>query len=107
MTAPAVTEARTFTTAQVVEATGLNHRQLDYWSRTGHAVPSASPAEPGSGFPRRWTQGDVDRLRQVKARLDWGMAFEAAFRTEDPPLPAPPAPAAAHAGSHPSTGGAR
>jgi len=28
VTAPAVTEARTFTTAQVVEATGLNHRQL-------------------------------------------------------------------------------
>jgi len=140
MTAPIAVEAPTWSTGEVARMVGVSHRQLDYWLRTDRITLSTGPDTPGCGFPRRWLAADIDRLRQVKARLDIGPTPSPTRPvTPTPPTHRPgrghhtgvrccglpevlhagapsgvdrdPAsgglPAAAHAGSHPSTGGAR
>ena len=79
------TEA-TATTAEVCQMTGATYRQLDYWTRNGLISPSVQSAL-GSGAVRLWAVSDVDKIATVVARINWGMTVEAAFRTDDPPLP--------------------
>lgn len=80
------------TSRQVCDAVGISYRQIDYWCRSGLLAPSGGelPRENSTGFTRWWTADDVARLRSVKARLDFGLTVEAAFRTSDPgPVPPP------------------
>lgn len=51
----------------VLAATGVTYRQLDYWTRTGLVHP-ATPALPGSGYARGWHPDEV-RVLAVLARL--------------------------------------
>lgn len=54
-----------FTTWEVVEASGLSYRMVDYWIRT--KLPNLGPSIPagGSGTVRLWTGEDCERI--VKA----------------------------------------
>jgi hypothetical protein len=74
------------TSIEVAEATGLSYRQIDYAVRVGWISPSVHPGH-GGGSVRWWSKDDALRLRLVKARLDWGLTYAAAWRTVDPPLP--------------------
>jgi len=53
---------------------GITYRQLDYWARTGLAVPSISEAT-GSGSQRLYSFEDIVRLRVVKRLLDTGVTL--------------------------------
>jgi len=77
-----------FTSKQVCACTGVTYRQLDLWQRTGRITPTLQDAE-GSGTVRLWTAADVQYIAAVVERLDWGMTLDAAFRTDDPPVPSP------------------
>jgi DNA-binding transcriptional MerR regulator len=59
----------------VSEIVGISYRQLDYWARTGLAVPSVRRAE-GSGSQRVYSFEDVVRLRVIKRLLDTGIGLE-------------------------------
>lgn len=75
------------TTTHVAQMTGLTYRQLVHWVHCGWYVPDLH--RTGSGCSLGWSARDVERMHQVKARLDWGMTVEAALRIEDPPVPEP------------------
>lgn len=70
------------TTPEVVAATGLSFRQVDYWCRVGLISPSARPAR-GSGDPasrgRLWSAEDVARLCRVRELIDEGYRPRAAI----------------------------
>lgn len=53
--------------AEVCDLAGISYRQLDYWTRTGHA-PGEDQRELGSGNRRRWTARQAAVLT-VMARL--------------------------------------
>ncbi len=57
---------RTYTTNEVVEATGATRRQLDYW-RTSGRIPSLKGSSPGSGHSLRWTDQDVRTVELIVA----------------------------------------
>jgi DNA-binding transcriptional MerR regulator len=59
----------------VSEIVGISYRQLDYWARTGLAVPSVRRAE-GSGSQRLYSFEDIVRLRVIKRLLDAGVNLE-------------------------------
>ncbi len=56
---------------QVMEATGLTYRQLDYWDRSGIVSPSLGKAN-GSGSNRLWSETDVRHLRIVGVMMSLG-----------------------------------
>lgn len=59
----------------VCRLVGITYRQLDYWARTGLAVPSVRRAE-GSGSQRLYSFEDLVRLRVIKRLLDTGIGLE-------------------------------
>lgn len=75
------------TTTHVADMTGLTYRQLVHWVACGWYEPDLY--RTGSGCSLGWSADDVERMRRVKARLDWGMTVAAALRSEDPPVPPP------------------
>jgi DNA-binding transcriptional MerR regulator len=70
-----VPEADGFRGPAVSRLVGISYRQLDYWARTGLAVPSVRRAE-GSGSQRVYSFEDVVRLRVIKRLLDTGIGLE-------------------------------
>ncbi len=70
-----VPEADGFRGPAVCRLVGISYRQLDYWARTGLAVPSVRRAE-GSGSQRVYSFEDVVRLRVIKRLLDTGIGLE-------------------------------
>ena len=70
-----VPEADGFRGPAVCRLVGITYRQLDYWARTGLAVPSVRRAE-GSGSQRVYSFEDVVRLRVIKRLLDTGIGLE-------------------------------
>jgi DNA-binding transcriptional MerR regulator len=60
--------ASAWSSAQVCQLVGCSYRQLDYWTRAGLVSPTV-PAE-GSGSRRRWSSGDVERVRRLRAVAD-------------------------------------
>jgi DNA-binding transcriptional MerR regulator len=81
-----------YTSREVVELTGITTRQLDYWHHQGLIKPKTLSGRPSySGERLIWTWGDVQYIRQIKARLDFGFSFDAAFRVADPSTVPPPA----------------
>ncbi len=70
-----VAEPDGFRGPAVCRLVGISYRQLDYWARTGLAVPSVRRAE-GSGSQRVYSFEDVVRLRVIKRLLDTGIALE-------------------------------
>jgi DNA-binding transcriptional MerR regulator len=66
----------TYTADDVVKATGLTYRALDHWLRKGYLdIPDPTP---GSGFPRRFTDDQLDHIGTVKALVDAGFTTRAA-----------------------------
>jgi DNA-binding transcriptional MerR regulator len=64
-----------FLSTQAAELAGVTYRQLDYWARTGVAVPSMTPAR-GSGSLRRYSYRDIARLCAIRALIDAGVRLE-------------------------------
>src|SRR5437867_12680114 len=56
-------------------AAGISYRQLDYWARTGLAVPSVRDAS-GSGTQRLYSFRDIVVLKVVKRLLDAGVSLQ-------------------------------
>jgi DNA-binding transcriptional MerR regulator len=56
-------------------AAGISYRQLDYWARTGLAVPSVRDAT-GSGSQRLYSFRDIVVLKVVKRLLDAGVSLQ-------------------------------
>ena len=50
----------------------ITYRQLDYWCRTGLLTP-VDEATPGSGWTRRFHEGQVMRARVIAILLDAGV----------------------------------
>lgn len=73
-----------WSTSETVQATGVTERQLRHAVDRGLIRPSVDHT-PGSGSRWWWSAADVDLLRQVRARLDWGMSMRGALRTDTPP----------------------
>jgi DNA-binding transcriptional MerR regulator len=59
----------------VTKIVGITYRQLDYWARTGLAVPSVREAK-GSGTQRLYSFADVVELRVIKRLLDAGVTLQ-------------------------------
>jgi DNA-binding transcriptional MerR regulator len=68
-------ERRGYGGPSVSEVVGISYRQLDYWARTGLAVPSIRGAK-GSGTQRIYSFEDIVRLRVIKRLLDAGVGLE-------------------------------
>lgn len=78
----------TYSTTELADLTGATFRQIDYWAHRGLIRDVTGAA--GAGNHRRWTRTDVERIRRVMERLDWGLTLDAAWRAEDPgPVPPP------------------
>ena len=60
--------ARLYTTQEVLDATGISFRVLDYWLRTGVIVIGDRNNTPGSGNARRYTACEVKAIKQLVAR---------------------------------------
>lgn len=92
MTDEELWDGHKYTTGDVIRLTGLTNRQLDWWLKTGLIRPAYTDSpSPGSGHRLYWSSDDVRFLRQVRARLDFGLSVQAAFRPRDPSvLPDPP-----------------
>ncbi len=67
---------------QVCAIVGITYRQLDYWARTNLLRPSISEAR-GSGSQRRYSYGDLVRLKVIKRLLDAGISLAQARRAID------------------------
>jgi DNA-binding transcriptional MerR regulator len=81
-----------YSSKEVIELTGVTSRQLDYWHHRGLITPRTLSGRPSySGERLLWTWGDVQYVRRIKARLDFGFSFDAAFRLVDPETVPPPA----------------
>lgn len=61
--------------ASAAAAAGITYRQLDYWDRTGLAVPSIQGAT-GSGSQRLYSFRDILVLKLVKRLLDTGVSLQ-------------------------------
>lgn len=59
-------------------AVGITFRQIDNWVRTGIIAPSGTPAvnHHNGASARRWTQGDITRLRVVAQIMALGEGGE-------------------------------
>lgn len=60
---------------QVCKIVGITYRQLDYWARTGLALPSIQPAQ-GSGSQRLYSFEDLVELKLIKNLLDTGVSLQ-------------------------------
>ena len=58
----------TATTSEVLAATNLTHRKLDWWVRQGYLQPDREQDGSGSGYDRLWPQAEVEVV-QLMARL--------------------------------------
>lgn len=58
-----------FTTGEVLTATGVTFRVLDYWLRTG-AIRLADGTTPGSGVSRRYSLEEVEAIQRLVERYN-------------------------------------
>lgn len=70
-----ITTETTFSGHRAADLAGITYRQLDYWARTDLVRPTAQDAR-GSGSRRRYSYGDVLKLKTIKRLLDAGISFE-------------------------------
>jgi len=66
----------TYTSTEVVRATGVSYRQLDYWCSSGLIVPSVRKGY-GSGSPRLFSEDDLATVRLIKVLLKVGISLRA------------------------------
>ena len=57
-----------YSTDEVARHSGATFRQLDYWVRLGYVRP-VRPSS-GSGNARRWSEENLDRVRQIVRAID-------------------------------------
>jgi len=75
-----ITKPGGYSSHQVAKAVGISYRQLDHWVRVG-TIRLEHGCCPGSGQRRRWSQAEVDRLREMVVRYNDALAFIEAFRS--------------------------
>jgi DNA-binding transcriptional MerR regulator len=63
---------------QMLEASGLTYRQLDYWTRNG--LLKCVKKTVGSGHTRKWLDGEVHVARAMCLLTEAGVAPDAANR---------------------------
>lgn len=61
-----------YSSMSAVKIAGITYRQLDTWARSDLVRPSLATAS-GSGSRRRYSYGDLVRLRAIKRLLDAGL----------------------------------
>jgi hypothetical protein len=66
------------TARDVIEATGISYRQLDYWVRTGR-INCAETHDQGSGYTRYIPESELPILSDVARLLKAGLTLDAAF----------------------------
>lgn len=64
--------ARSYTSGEVVELTGLTYRQITHWAKMGLYVPSIAKSR-GTGKVMKWSGRDVEVLRVAKWLCDAGI----------------------------------
>lgn len=57
----------TYSTHEAAALADVTYRRVDYWVRAGKVTPSVRAQ--GSGSRRRWTEEDIERLRDVKRSM--------------------------------------
>jgi DNA-binding transcriptional MerR regulator len=62
---------------EVCKIVDITYRQLDYWDRTDLLKPSLATAH-GSGTQRRYSYGDLLKLKVIKGLLDAGVKLQTA-----------------------------
>ena len=62
------------TSSELMDAVGISHRQVDYWTRTGLLIPLEA-ASPGSGYLRRYDEHQVARAVVIHDLLLAGIAL--------------------------------
>lgn len=67
----------TFTSAEVMDATGLTYRQVDYWTRMGWLRTVTAPT-PGSGYWRAYPRAEVRVAHLMVAMANAGVAVQVA-----------------------------
>lgn len=80
-------ETEFVTQKDLVEQSGLSKRQVFYAVEKGYVKPLVG--RRGSGNTQYFDPLWVEQLRRIKARLDWGLSYDAAWR-EDGPNGEPP-----------------
>ena len=65
-----------YTTTEVVRATGVSFRKLDYWDRLGYLSPSVKEAE-GSGSRRLYSEEDLRLVERTRDLLELGFRLSA------------------------------
>lgn len=80
-------EDKLVTQKDLVEQSGLSKRQVFYAVEKGYVKPLVG--RRGSGNTQYFDPLWVEQLRRIKARLDWGLSYDAAWR-EDGPNGEPP-----------------
>ena len=70
------------TSQELIDEAGISYRQLDYWTRTGLLVP-LDQAQPGSGYPRRFPDRELERARVIHDLLDAGVSLQIIRRVVD------------------------
>lgn len=76
------TTSRGYTTPQACELTGATYRQLTSWAHSGRLIPSVHRGDgtPGHRGAHRWSEDDLERIRQVLDDLADGWTLAAALR---------------------------
>lgn len=67
---------RAFLAADVLAATDITYRQLDYWTRTG-LITASGHTTTGHGDARWYHETDVVRVACVSALIDAGLSLKA------------------------------
>lgn len=76
----------TYSAVEVCELVGITYRQLDYWCRQGF-IPQMN-RYVGSGCQRRFSEGQLAAVRQVKEIMDEIASLKGELDAMRDPIPA-------------------
>ena len=62
--------------SEVTRLAGITYRQLDHWANIGLLPPSVRDTD-GSGHPRLYSDGDIQRLKEIKRCREAGLSLDA------------------------------
>ena len=64
---------------EVCAHAGITYRQMDYWLRNGYIVRDRDePAQPGSGMPRHFSQGEAEQFVIIAKLVRCGIRTDVA-----------------------------
>lgn len=77
--AQTVQAERTYSTDDMCHLAGVTPRQLSHWHETGYLPDHRPDYQRNSGYPRTYTQNDLDAVRIVVHLLRVGFVLDRAF----------------------------